>query len=200
MTTLETTPSTNSAARRAMIDSQLRTSGVNAPFVLQRMAAVAREDFVPQSARATAYMDRAIRLENGAALPAPLVQGMMLQEANPQGDEHAIVVDSGSGYLAELLSPLVAQVTRLTPEEAAQSKKGGKGANLLLIDGAAEQLPAALLARLADDARIITGLAEGSVTRLAIGRKGAGGASLFPVQDIGIPRIAAFDKPASWSF
>ena len=38
-------------ARKAMIDSQLRTSGVNAEFVLRRMAEVAREDFVPASAR-----------------------------------------------------------------------------------------------------------------------------------------------------
>ena len=43
-----------SAARKAMIDSQLRTSGVNEPFVLERMAAVAREDFVPAAAPAVA--------------------------------------------------------------------------------------------------------------------------------------------------
>ena len=48
------------AARKAMIDSQLRTSGVNEPFVLARMAAVAREDFVPEGAKPIAYMDRAV--------------------------------------------------------------------------------------------------------------------------------------------
>ena len=39
------------AARKAMLDSQLRTSGVNEPFVLERMGAVAREEFVPESMR-----------------------------------------------------------------------------------------------------------------------------------------------------
>ena len=43
-----------------MIDSQLRTSGVNEPWVLAAMAGVAREDFVPAAARSAAYIDRAI--------------------------------------------------------------------------------------------------------------------------------------------
>ena len=197
---LETTLSPTNPARRAMIDSQLRTSGVTAPAVIARVNAVPREDFVPESARTTAYMDRAIRLDNGGALPAPLVQGMILQEAAPKGDEVAIVVNNGSGYLAELLRPLVAEVIELSPSEALAASTGGKPADLLLVDGAAEHLPETLLARLVDDARIITGTVEGSVTRLAIGRKTEGRAALYPVQDIGIPRIGAFDAPKGWSF
>ena len=198
---LETTLSPTNPARRAMIDSQLRTSGVNAPEVLTRMNKVPREDFVPANARATAYMDRAIKLDNGGALPAPLVQGAMLQEAAPKGGEVAIVVNNGSGYLAELLRPMVAEVIELTPAEATSTATAGaRRADLLLIDGAAEQLPAALLARLADDARIVTGTIEGGVSRLAIGRLTDGKAALFTVQDMGIPRIAAFDAPKGWNF
>ena len=84
MTIVEERPEAgHQAARRAMIDSQLRTSGVNADFVLRRMGAVAREDFVPESARGFAYIDRAIALGGGRHLAAPVVQGMMLQEARP---------------------------------------------------------------------------------------------------------------------
>ena len=54
--TLTSTRPDYAAARKAMIDSQLRTSGVNETFVLDRMKAVPREDFVPESAKATAYM------------------------------------------------------------------------------------------------------------------------------------------------
>ena len=188
------------SARRAMIDSQLRPSGVNAPFVLRRMGQVAREEHVPTTARRTAYMDRAVQLENGAWLGAPLVQGMMLQEADPRGDEVAIVVDAGSGYLAELLRPLVAELTVLSPEEALGSGKKGRGASLLLIDGAAEQLPAKLLARLDDDARIVTGMIENGVTRIAVGRKTKSGAALLPLHDIGVPRLTQFDAAKGWSF
>ncbi|QZH76610.1 MAG: protein-L-isoaspartate O-methyltransferase [Erythrobacter sp.] len=183
-----------------MIDSQLRTSGVNAPAVLMRMAAVAREDFVPAASKGVAYMDRAIRLDNGGWLPAPLVQGKMLEEADCTGTEHALLVDGGSGYLAELLRPLVAKLTVISPEEALGAGKKGKGANLLMIDGAVEELPTKLANRLADGARIVTGLAENGVTRIAVGRKLASGVSLIPVYDVGIPQLHAFDKPKGWSF
>ena len=52
--------------RRAMVDSQLRTSGVMEPWVLAAMGAVARENFVPAALREIAYMDRSIVLDNGA--------------------------------------------------------------------------------------------------------------------------------------
>ena len=187
-------------ARRAMIDSQLRTSGVNAPFVLKRMSQVAREDFVPAKSRSLAYVDRAIRLDNGGWLPAPLVQGKLLEEASPRGHEKAIIVDAGAGYLAELFRPLVAEITVLSPEEAVGTGRKGKGADLLVIDGAVETIPAALAKRLADNGRIVTGYSTNGVTRIAVGRKGAEGVSLIPVFDIGIPQLAAFDAPKGWSF
>ena len=76
--TLTTTRPDYAAARKAMIDSQLRTSGVNDTFVLERMGTLPREDFVPEGSKATAYMDRAIRLADGGFLPAPLFHGAML--------------------------------------------------------------------------------------------------------------------------
>ncbi len=187
-------------ARRAMIDSQLRTSGVNTPFVIRRMGEVAREDYVPAASKGVAYVDRAIRLENGAWLPAPLVQGKTLEEAQPAGDEKAIVVDAGSGYLAELLRPLVAELTVISPEEAVGKGTKGKGADLLVIDGAVEEIPASLAKRLADGARIVTGLVTNGVTRMAVGRKTDSGVSLMPVYDLGIPQLHEFDKPKGWSF
>lgn len=190
----------HSRARRAMIDSQLRTSGVNEPFVIRRMAQVAREDFVPAGSKGVAYVDRAIRLESGAWLPAPLVQGKMLEEAAPTGQEKAIVVDAGSGYLAELFRPLVADLTVIGPEEAVGKGTKGKGANLLVIDGAVEEIPVSLSRRLADGARIVTGLVSNGVTRIAVGRKGESGVSLLPVYDIGIPQLHEFDRPKGWSF
>ena len=81
--TITTTRPDFAAARKAMLDSQLRTSGVNEVFVLERMGVVPREDFVPEGAKSTAYMDRAIRLEDGGFLPAPLFHGAML--ASPGG-------------------------------------------------------------------------------------------------------------------
>lgn len=191
--------SADQAARMAMITSQLRTSGVNTPMVLQRMAEVARERFVPAEARGHAYIDRAIALADGGFLAAPVVQGMMLQEAAPTLQDRALIVDGGSGYLAELLRPLVASLDVISTADAARPAGTGDY-TLLLVDGAAELLPPELVGRLADNARIITGLLENGVTRLAAGRKVGGHVSLMAVADIGIPVLPSMQAPKGWSF
>lgn len=188
------------AARKAMIDSQLRTSGVNEPFVLARMGAVAREDFVPEGARSIAYMDRAIPLGEGRHLAAPLVHGKMLAEARPTQGDSALVVESGSGYLAELLHPLVGKLDTKSVEEVASGKKGRKAYSLIMVDGAIEQLPESLANQLEEGGRIMTGLVLRGVTRLATGRKVAGQVTLRPLAEIGIPVLAEFDRPKEWSF
>lgn len=187
-------------ARSAMIDSQLRTSGVNEEFVLARMSALAREEFVPEAARANAYVDRAIRLGEGRFLAAPLVHGMMLAEARPSAEDNALVVDGGSGYLAALIEPLVGSMAVISPEDAMRGAKKRGEFSLVLIDGAIEHVPASLARLVADGGRIVTGLVERSVTRLATGRKAGGSLGLLPLAEIGIPRLGAFDRPASWSF
>ena len=190
----------SSAARRAMIDSQLRTSGVNEPFVIARMGSVAREEFVPDGAKAIAYMDRAIQLGDGKSLAAPLVHGKMLAEARPGLDDSALVIENGSAYLAELVKPLVGKLESKPVEEVVSSKKSRKTYSLILVDGAVEQLPDALVKRLEENGRIVTGVVERGVTRLAVGRKVSGSVVLQPIADIGIPILHAFDKPKEWSF
>jgi protein-L-isoaspartate(D-aspartate) O-methyltransferase len=188
------------AARQAMIDSQLRVSGVNAGFVLARMGAVSREDFVPAAVRGQAYADRAVPLGGGRYLAAPLVQGRMLEEARPDAGDNALLVEGGSGYLAELVRPLVGSLTVIGPEDAVAGKLEDGQFTLLMIDGAIEQLPAALVARLADGARVITGQSLRGVTRLAAGVKVAGDVALAPLAEIGIPDLREFTAPKGWSF
>ena len=198
MTTTTKTRTDYAAARKAMIDSQLRTSGVNEPFVLERMGALAREEFVPENARGTAYMDRAIRLGDGGFLPAPLFHGAMLAEASPKADDKVLVVDGGSGYLPALVEPLVASVKAISPADALKAKKGDY--SLVLVDGAIEHVPANMAKLVAEGGRIVTGLVERGVTRLATGRKSGKALALLPLSEMGVPRLGAFDKPESWSF
>ena len=197
--TLTATRPDYAAARKAMIDSQLRTSGVNETFVLERMNAVAREDFVPEQARGTAYIDRAIPLGDGRYLAAPLFHGAMLEEARPHGDDTVLVVDGGSGYVAALIEPLVKSVTVITPAEAIAATAAGPF-SLALIDGAVEHIPAALAGLVDNGGRVVTGLADRGVTRLAIGRKAGDTLALLPLAEMGVPVLAEFNKPKSWSF
>jgi protein-L-isoaspartate(D-aspartate) O-methyltransferase len=188
----------SAAARRAMIDSQLRTSGVNEPWILEAMGSLAREDFVPATMREAAYIDRAIPLGNGRMLAPPLVHGRLLAEARPVMSDKALLIGQADGYLAALLRHMVHSLDTLTPAEA--SAPGGGDYSLIVIDGAIEVLPDALAGRLADDGRLVTGQLLRGVTRLAIGRKTGPNIALLPLAELGIPVLPEFAAPKRWSF
>jgi protein-L-isoaspartate(D-aspartate) O-methyltransferase len=184
------------AARRAMIDSQLRTSGVNEPWVLAAMAALPRESFVPESLRGASYIDRAIPLGEGRWLAAPLVHARFLAEAVPTTADRALLVGAPDSYLAALLRPLVGSLDTLEPGKTAP----GGAYTLIVIDGAIEQLPDALAAALAEGGRLVTGTVTRGVTRLAVGRKVAGEVALLPLAELGVPVLAEYAAPKRWSF
>lgn len=190
---------TQTAARQAMIVSQLRTSGVNEPWVLAAMARIAREDYVPEAMRHAAYIDRAIPLGNGRSLAAPLVHGRMLAEAAPTSADKALLIGDGEGYLAALLGPLVGSLDVVDPAAVA-GLAGEGGYSLVVIDGAVEELPEALGAQMAEGGRIVTGLVVRGVSRLAAGCKTAGAVSLLPLAELGIPALPEFAAPRRWSF
>ena len=125
---------------------------------------------------------------------------MMLQEADPTPADKALLVDGGSGYLAELLRPLVGSLEVVAPGDAAAKSRKNEDITLLIIDGAIEQLPDALVRRLANQARVVTGTVDSGVTRLAIGRKVAGDVALLPLAELGIPVLPEFAVPKGWSF
>jgi protein-L-isoaspartate(D-aspartate) O-methyltransferase len=205
------------AARRAMIDSQLRPSGVNDARVLAAMAAAPREDYVPAHRRAVAYSDRAVPLGAGRVLAPPLSHGRMLTEAMPTAADKALIVGGGSGYLAALLAPLVGTL-HVVESETALDRIGGARAGtwvagplaqgckkaapytLLLIDGAIEVLPDALARQLADDGRVVTGLIENGVARLAVGRKAAGAVGFLTLGEADFAPLPGFARPRRWSF
>ncbi|BDI59824.1 protein-L-isoaspartate O-methyltransferase family protein [Qipengyuania nanhaisediminis] len=187
------------ASRKAMIDSQLRTSGVNEEFALARMMAVPREEFIPADKAHLAYIDRSVAVGDGV-LAAPLFYGKVLIEAAPSAQDSALVVEGGTGYLAELLRPLVADLHTVSAADAAAGKIGSGSHSLIVIDGAIEQLPECLGDALEEGGRVVGGLVERGVTRLASGRKVAGQIALLAVEDLGIPVLHYFDRPKGWTF
>ncbi|MDP3550181.1 MAG: protein-L-isoaspartate O-methyltransferase [Novosphingobium sp.] len=197
MTVVEDRPAADEmqVARRAMIDSQLRVSGVNAPGILAAFNGVRREDFVPDDRRAVSYMDRAVPLGEGRFLSPALTYGQMLEAAGVVQDDSVLVL-SPNGYLAALTEKLAGSVTRADALGVAQ----GGPYSLILIDGAAEVLPESLAALLADDGRVVTGIVDRGVTRLAIARKVLGKVIATPLGDADFAVLPEFAAPKTWSF
>jgi protein-L-isoaspartate(D-aspartate) O-methyltransferase len=185
------------AARRAMIDSQLRVSGVNDPAILNAFAALPREEFVPHDRRAIAYIDRAVPLGDGAVLAPALTHGQMLTAAEPVADDHVLVIGTPGTYLAALAAQLVAKVTVAAPDgDWSQAAPY----SLVLIDGAIEVAPATVSAVLADGGRVVTGLIERGVARLAFGRRVGGELVLTRLAEADFAVLSAFAAKKSWSF
>ena len=202
-----------STMRTAMVESQLRTSGVDDQRVVMAMARTPREDFVPAERRAMAYVDRSIPLGNGRALNPPLATGRLLQEARVEDGDRVLLIGAATGYSAALLAAMGADVTAVEEEggpdfAAAKVVRGplkdgareGAPYNLLFIDGAVEEVPASLIEQLADGARVVTGIADSGVTRLCSGRVVGGALGLARLTDMEMVVLPGFAAPERFTF
>ena len=193
----ERAPSEMAQARRAMIDSQLRVSGVNDLAILTAFDAVAREDFVPAGRRAVAYVDRAVPLGDGTVLAPALTHGQMLTAAEVAPTDSVLVIGKPGTYLAALAGKLANSVVTAAPGE----DWAAKGTfSLILVDGALEVVPDGLAAALAADGRVVTGVVERGVARLALGRKVAGELVFTTLAEADFAAIPEYAAPAKWSF
>jgi protein-L-isoaspartate(D-aspartate) O-methyltransferase len=177
--------------RRHMVDSQLRTNGVNASWLIAAFLATPREAFVSAEAAATAYMDRSIPLEGGGTLNPPLANGLMLMAAEPRENDRVLLLGTGTDYIAALLAGRVASLARTTDNGPF---------DLILIDGTIETLPDAIADQLAEGGRIVTGLIEGPVSRLAMGVKRGGKIALRAIADVEIAPLPGFAKAREFVF
>ncbi len=202
--------------RRAMVASQLRTTAVNDPRVVAAMAAVPRERFVPADRTAIAYADIAVPLGNGRALSPPMAVGKMLSELHPRPQDRALVIGAATGYSAAVLARLVGSVVALEEDGTLAAPGAADGVrfvrgplaegwaadapyDLILIDGAVEQVPEAIVDQLAEGGRLAAAILEAGVSRLSIGRR-AGGFGLAAFADADAAPLPGFAPPAVFRF
>ena len=200
-----------------MVDSQLRPQGVNNAAVVEAMASVAREKFVAPEARPLAYSDRSVPIGNGRLMSSPTVLGLLLTEIAPVAGERALVVGCGTGYSAAVLQALGVSVLGLESDAALAAearsngidvvegaleqgwKKGGPY-DLILIDGAVEYIPDAIVAQLTPAGRLGTSIVERGVARLVVGRRAGDGFGLHSLADFGAAALPGFAKPRGFTF
>jgi protein-L-isoaspartate(D-aspartate) O-methyltransferase len=207
--------------RRAMIASQLRTTGTNDPAVLAAMGEVARERFVPAGRIALAYADALVPLKPGRQLNNPMALGRLLTEAAPEKAAKALVVGAATGYAAAVVAKLTPHVVALEEDAelaaTARETLAGTGVtliegplgqgysegapyDLILIDGAVEFVPQALIDQLKDGGKLASAILEDGVTRLALGRKAGDGFGMAAFADAAAAILPGFVKPKSFTF
>lgn len=98
------------AARRQMIDQQVRTWEVLEPRVLETLAAVPREQFVPDAYRGVAFADTEIPIGHGQFMLSPRIEGRILQALAPARGERVLEIGTGSGFFAACLAEMAGSV------------------------------------------------------------------------------------------
>lgn len=193
------------ASRQMMIDTQLRTNGVNDPALLAAIASVSRAAFVPAGAVALAYADRAVPtghgpmgngpMGNGRALNPTLTTARLIGDAQIAAGQNVLLIGAGTGYAAAVLSALGARVSAVESDPAllAMARTAlSDSAHVTLIDapltaGAPDGAPY--------DALIIDGAVESVpaslVSQLADGARIAAG-----IFDAGVTRLVRAVKMA----
>lgn len=105
------------AARRQMIQQQVRAAEVLDPRVLEALSAVPRERFVPEGFRGMAFADVAIPIGHGQSMLPPALEGRILQALAPERGERTLEIGSGTGFFAACLAQLTGEVESLEIHE-----------------------------------------------------------------------------------
>jgi protein-L-isoaspartate(D-aspartate) O-methyltransferase len=110
--------------------------------ILDALAAVPREEFVPEEMRPFAYDNNALPIRHGQTISQPFIVALMTELLQPTPESLVLEVGTGSGYQAALLSGLVARVYSLEiiPEMAEEARErlarlGYRNVEVLVRDG-----------------------------------------------------------------
>ncbi len=185
------------------IDRQLRRRGIRDERVLQAMARVPRELFVPAEYAAAAYEDCPVPLPFGQTVSQPYMVAMMCEALGLRGSERVLDVGTGSGYAAAVLAELADEVHTVEriPELAESARAAllaagyervhshvGDGAlglpeyapfGAISVAAATREVPAALWAQLDEEGRIALPIElGGQAQRLCVLQRTPGGSRL----------------------
>ena len=187
-------------ARARMVAGQLRARDISDPRILAAMARVPRHEFVDPASRRRAYDDSPLPIGHGQTISQPYIVALMTQLLELKGPERALEVGTGSGYQAAVLAEVAAEVYTIEIVEplaraAAERLKALGYAQVtvragdgyagwpdrapfdgILVTAAAEHIPPALLAQLAEGGRLVMPVGRTLDTQrlmLAVKRGGA---------------------------
>ncbi|MBB5515414.1 protein-L-isoaspartate(D-aspartate) O-methyltransferase [Rubricella aquisinus] len=212
------------AARTAMVDCQVRPSDVTRYPIISAMLSVPREEFVPSDMRSVAYAGEDISLSADRSILAPRTFAKMLDALALSGNELVLDIGAGYGYSTAVIAHMAQAVIGLEEVEslatAATTALSAAGADnavietgplaegaaahgpydAMVVQGAVEELPQAIVDQLRPDGRIVMLKAEGALCYAVLGVKGARGVSWRRIFDATAPVLPGFSKAPTFVF
>jgi protein-L-isoaspartate(D-aspartate) O-methyltransferase len=212
------------AARRNMVETQLRPNKVTNEVLLDALAAVPRERFVPEALRTIAYVDEDIPVASGRYLMEPMVLGRLLQLAEVKRGDAVLDIGCGTGYTAAVLARLAGSVVAVECDQDLASRavailadlgvanvtvlegELGQGAarrapyDVIFIEGSVDAVPPSIVEQLADRGRLVTVVRRQGVGRATLMVRIGGGVSSRVVFDAAVPPLPGFEAQPSFVF
>ena len=201
--------------RARMVERQLRRRGITDQRVLEAMAEVPREQFVPEAIRPSAYADAALPIGAGQTISQPWIVAATLAGLGLEGGESVLEVGGGSGYTAALLARLAHRVTsielvvelitaarrslilsgadldriELISGDGSGGYPSGAPYDAIALHAAVPGVPRKALGQLAPGGRLVAPVVEGSVETLTLFWRNSGDGERFMRQAIAACRF-----------
>jgi protein-L-isoaspartate(D-aspartate) O-methyltransferase len=217
------------AARRMMVDGQVRTSDVTDPRIIAAMLELPRERFVPAANADLAYLDFDVPVTEAAGgkparrLLKPMVLAKLVQAAAVAASDHVLDVGCASGYSSALLARLAHSVIALEEEEAlvraarenlkavgadvtvaagplTQGWQGAAPYDVIFLNGATEIAPDALCHQLKAGGRLVAVVGRAPTSQAILYRSVGGDVSGWPIFDAAAPLLPGFAAPPAFVF
>tara|TARA_R110002110_G_scaffold3305_7_gene16883 strand:+ start:14710 stop:15360 length:651 start_codon:yes stop_codon:yes gene_type:complete len=211
-------------ARRNMIDSQVRPNRVTDIAVIDAMASVPRELFLPKARQGIAYVDEDIDLGDGRYMLEPMVFARLLQAAEIRPTDAVLDVACASGYSSAVIGRFAAAVVGLESNSdfatAASKTMIDMNADnavivegeliagyakqapydVIFINGSIEAEPADLLSQLGEGGRMVAVMKGESGGAARLWEKRAGRITARTLFDAGVPLLKEFAKTPEFVF
>jgi protein-L-isoaspartate(D-aspartate) O-methyltransferase len=216
-------------ARFNMIEQQIRTWDVLDADVLELLAVVKREEFVPAAYRALAFVDTQVPLREGGArgqcMLEPKLEARLLQELGVQRHHRVLEIGAGSGYMAALLAHRAQQVltmeivpelarlaadnlrrasvvnTRVIDGDGSKGLPGEAPFDAILLSGSVATAPQTLLDQLKIGGRLLGIIGSEPVMRATLVTRSAEREwTSRELFDTIAPRLLGFEEPTRFTF
>ncbi|MBK4217043.1 protein-L-isoaspartate O-methyltransferase [Paracoccus caeni] len=210
---------TDFAERRTMmVDTQVRPNDVTKFPVIEAMLTIPREDFVPASRRAVAYSGENLDLGRGRVLLEPRTLAKMVDALDIQPGDLVLDLGCGYGYSAAVVARMAEAVVAIEDdaEMAAEAEtrlaeagvfnvavlnaelpEGAPGQgpyDVVLIEGAVEEIPSSIADQLKEGGRIAALFSEGSLGVARLGQKLNGRINWRYAFNAHAPLLAGFSR------